>query len=105
MITSRTKAIVPVHLFGQMCDMRAIRAAADRHGLAVVEDAAHCIEGERDGVRPGMLSDAACFSFYATKSLTSGEGGALVTRDPDLAGRFRYPPATRPHVGRRRAGT
>jgi UDP-4-amino-4-deoxy-L-arabinose-oxoglutarate aminotransferase len=65
--------------------MRAIRAAADRHGLVVIEDAAHCVEGERDGVRPGMLSEAACFSFYATKSLTSGEGGALVTRDAALA--------------------
>ena len=88
-ITSRTKALVPVHLFGQMCDMRAIRAAADRHGLVVIEDAAHCVEGQRDGVRPGMLSEAACFSFYATKSLTSGEGGALVTRDAALADEIR----------------
>jgi UDP-4-amino-4-deoxy-L-arabinose-oxoglutarate aminotransferase len=88
-ITARTKAIIPVHLFGQMCDMRAIRALADQHHLAVIEDAAHCIEGRRDGVRPGMLGDVSCFSFYATKSLTSGEGGALVTRDTTVAERVR----------------
>ncbi len=78
-ITPRTKAIMPVHLYGQMCDMRAIREVADRHRLAVIEDSAHCVEGTRDGVRPGELSDAACFSFYATKNLTCGEGGAVVT--------------------------
>jgi len=83
-ITSRTKAILPVHLYGLMCDMRAIRSIADRHGLSVVEDCAHCVEGERDGVKPGSLSDAACFSFYATKNLTCGEGGALVTNRTDL---------------------
>lgn len=88
-IGPRTRAIVLVHLYGQMCDMRAFRALADRHGLRLVEDAAHCVEGLRDGVRPGMLGDAACFSFYATKSLTSGEGGALVTRDAGLAARVR----------------
>ncbi len=88
-ITPRTKAIMPVHLFGQMCDMRAIRTVADRHALVVIEDAAHCVEGTRDGIRPGMLSEAACFSFYATKSLTSGEGGALITRDGALADQLR----------------
>ena len=88
-LTPRTRAVVPVHLFGQMCDMRALRAVADRHGLVVVEDAAHCVEGTRDGVRPGALSEAACFSFYATKSLTSGEGGALVVRDAGLAEQLR----------------
>lgn len=88
-ITPRTRAILPVHLYGQMCDMRAIRAIADRHRLAIVEDSAHCVEGARDGIRPGQLGDTACFSFYATKSLTSGEGGALVTDDGALAGRAR----------------
>jgi dTDP-4-amino-4,6-dideoxygalactose transaminase len=88
-ITPRTRAIVPVHLYGQMCDMRALRTVADRHGLAIVEDAAHCVEGERDGVRPGQLSEAACFSFYATKSLTCGEGGAVVTNRSDLADTLR----------------
>lgn len=88
-ITPRTKAIMPVHLFGLMCDMRVLRAVADRHGLAIVEDAAHCIEGIRDGVRPGELGDTACFSFYATKNLTCGEGGALVARDNALHEKLR----------------
>ena len=88
-ITPRTKAILPVHLYGQMCDMRALRAIADRHHLAIVEDAAHCIEGERDGVRVGQLAETACFSFYATKNLTCGEGGALVTDSDDLAAKLR----------------
>jgi UDP-4-amino-4-deoxy-L-arabinose-oxoglutarate aminotransferase len=88
-VTKRTKAIVPVHLFGQMCDMRAIADVAAHHDLTVIEDAAHCVEGRRDGVRPGTLSAGACFSFYATKSLTSGEGGAFVTRDGTLGERVR----------------
>ncbi len=83
-VTRKTKAVLPVHLYGQMCDMRALRLMARRHRLSVVEDAAHCVEGERDGVRPGQLSDAACFSFYATKNLTSGEGGAVVTDSESL---------------------
>jgi dTDP-4-amino-4,6-dideoxygalactose transaminase len=88
-VTTRTRAILPVHLYGQMCDMRAIRAVADQHRLAVIEDAAHCIEGSRDGVRPGELGHTACFSFYATKSLTCGEGGAVITDDDELARRLR----------------
>lgn len=88
-ITKNTKAILPVHLYGQMCDMRAIKDIADRHGLHIVEDAAHCIEGTRDGVKPGQLGDTACFSFYATKNLTCGEGGAIVTNDPGLANTLR----------------
>jgi dTDP-4-amino-4,6-dideoxygalactose transaminase len=80
-ITERTKAIMPVHLYGQMCDMRRIRQIADKHNLIVIEDAAHCIEGQRDGVRVGGLGDAACFSFYATKNITSGEGGAISVHD------------------------
>jgi UDP-4-amino-4-deoxy-L-arabinose-oxoglutarate aminotransferase len=88
-VTARTRAIVPVHLFGQMCDLRALRALADRRGLVIVEDAAHCLEGRRDGIRPGMLAEAACFSFYATKSVTAGEGGAIVTRNAALAEQLR----------------
>jgi dTDP-4-amino-4,6-dideoxygalactose transaminase len=88
-ITSRTKAILPVHLYGLMCDMRALKTIADRHGLRIIEDAAHCIEGKRDGVRPGELSDAACFSFYATKNLTCGEGGAITVNDDALAERLK----------------
>ncbi|MGZ5234166.1 MAG: DegT/DnrJ/EryC1/StrS family aminotransferase [Burkholderiales bacterium] len=88
-ITSRTKAMLPVHLYGLMCDMRSLRKIADRHGLRLIEDSAHCIEGTRDGIRPGELSDAACFSFYATKNLTCGEGGAVVVDDDALAKRLR----------------
>ena len=84
-ITSKTKAIIPVHLYGNMSDVKSIRAIADTHGLKVVEDAAHCVEGARDGVTPGALGDAACFSFYATKSITSGEGGAIACESPELA--------------------
>jgi dTDP-4-amino-4,6-dideoxygalactose transaminase len=88
-ITPRTRAIMPVHLYGLMCDMRALRALADRHSLKIIEDAAHCVEGVRDGVRPGQLGDTACFSFYATKNLTCGEGGAIVAGDKDLYERMR----------------
>ena len=69
-ITARTRAILPVHLYGQMCDMRALRAIADKHRLHIIEDAAHCIEGERDGVRPGQLSDTACPSSSSMKTTT-----------------------------------
>lgn len=83
-LTPRTKAILPVHLYGHMCDMRAIRDIADRHRIHVIEDCAHCLEGERDGIRPGGLSDGACFSFFATKNLTCGEGGAIVLDNDNL---------------------
>lgn len=79
-VTPKTKAILPVHLYGQMCDMEAIRAVADRHGLVIVEDAAHSLEAEWNGRKPGHYGDYACFSFYATKNITSGEGGAISVR-------------------------
>jgi len=84
-ITERTRAIIPVHLYGQMCNMKKIKGVADKYNLRIIEDAAHCIEGERDGIKPGQLSDIACFSFYATKNLTSGEGGAIATNNKKLA--------------------
>ncbi len=84
-ITDRTKAVIPVHLYGNMVDMKGLRGIADRYNLKIIEDAAHCIEGERDGIIPGNVSDAACFSFYATKNITSGEGGAIVCHDKELA--------------------
>ena len=88
-ITEKTRAIIPVHLYGQMCDMKRIRKIADKHGLFVVEDAAHALESEREGIRVGQLGDAACFSFYATKSITSGEGGAVTTNSKELAEKIR----------------
>lgn len=89
LITPRTRAIIPVHLYGAMADMRGFRALADRYNIAIIEDAAHCVEGSRDNIRPGQLGDAACFSFYATKNMTSGEGGAIATMRDDLAERLR----------------
>ncbi len=86
-ITPRTRAIIPVHLYGQMCDMKKIKEVADKHDLKIIEDAAHCIEGERETIRPGQLGDAACFSFYATKNITCGEGGAVATRHEELGRR------------------
>ena len=80
-ITPRTRAIVAVDLYGLMADMVALRAIANRHSVVLVEDAAHCVEGRRDGFGPGQLADYGCFSFYATKNLTCGEGGAITARD------------------------
>ncbi|MDD2753512.1 MAG: DegT/DnrJ/EryC1/StrS family aminotransferase [Candidatus Portnoybacteria bacterium] len=82
-ITKKTKAILPVHLYGQMCDMRKIRSLADKYGLKIIEDSAHCLEGKRDGAAPAQLGDIACFSFYATKNITCGEGGAIATNIAD----------------------
>jgi len=88
-ITPKTRAIMPVHLYGQMCDMKSIRAIADKKSLHIIEDAAHAVEAERDGVRVGALGDAACFSFYATKNITSGEGGLISTNNEDIAEKLR----------------
>jgi UDP-4-amino-4-deoxy-L-arabinose-oxoglutarate aminotransferase len=65
--------------------MRALKKLADEHGLVLIEDAAHCVEGRRDGIRPGQLSTAVAFSFYATKNLACGDGGAVATNDEALA--------------------
>ena len=87
-ITTKTKAVIPVHLFGQPCDMDAINAIARRRGLAVIEDAAHAIGAEYKGQRIGGSGNVTAFSFYATKNITSGgEGGALTTNDAALAER------------------
>ncbi|MFZ2298111.1 MAG: DegT/DnrJ/EryC1/StrS family aminotransferase [Aquabacterium sp.] len=87
-ITPRTKALMPVHYAGLSVDMDAIHAIAHRHGLKVVEDAAHALPTTWKGQRIGtLLSDAVVFSFYANKTMTTGEGGMLVTRDAALAAR------------------
>lgn len=83
-VTGRTRGILPVHLYGQMCDMEALRSIADRHGLVIVEDAAHALEAEWNGKRPGHYGEFACFSFYTTKSITSGEGGAISSKNTDM---------------------
>lgn len=84
-ITKRTKAILPVHLYGQMVDMKKIFAMAKKYKLVVIEDAAHTLEAQRDGIRPAQKSFGACFSLYATKSITSGEGGVFATNLKDAA--------------------
>lgn len=84
-LTARTKAVFAVHLYGQMCDMKALEVIVRRRpGVALLEDAAHCFEGTRDGYGPGKHSDAAVFSFYATKNVTCGEGGAFIANNADL---------------------
>lgn len=80
-LTSRTAAIIATHLFGQPADMRALRVIADRHGLALLEDAAHALGTAAHGVPAGTLGDIACFSLGAGKDLDAGEGGLLVTDD------------------------
>ncbi|MBU1918031.1 DegT/DnrJ/EryC1/StrS aminotransferase family protein [bacterium] len=86
-LTKKTKAILPVHLYGHMCDMQAISKIARKHKLIVIEDAAHALETKRDELRPGQASHGACFSFYATKNITSGEGGAFATNNKKTAER------------------
>lgn len=87
-ITPRTKALIPVDFAGQPCDLDAIMAIGARHGIPVIEDAAHAIGAEYKGRRVGGVADMTCFSFYATKNITSGEGGALTTNRQDWADRI-----------------
>lgn len=85
-VTERTRAIMPVHLFGQMADMEAVMAVADRHKLHVVEDAAQAIGAERNGRRAGAIGTAGCLSFYPTKNLGAmGDAGMILTQDAALA--------------------
>jgi dTDP-4-amino-4,6-dideoxygalactose transaminase len=88
LIGPATAAIVPVHLYGLPCDMGPLMALAARHGLAVIEDAAQAHGAEVDGRRAGSFG-VGCFSFYATKNVTSGEGGCVTTDDAMLAERLR----------------
>ncbi|MDR2011515.1 MAG: DegT/DnrJ/EryC1/StrS family aminotransferase [Rhodanobacter sp.] len=89
-ISPRTKAILPVHYGGLACDMAAIHAIATRHGVQVVEDAAHALPTTHQGALIGQLASAVTvFSFYANKTMTTGEGGMVVTRDAALAERMR----------------
>ena len=88
-ITSRTRAILPVHYAGYPCEMDEILQIAERNGLKVIEDAAHALPASYKGRPVGSLGDITCFSFYATKTLTTGEGGMITTADPDAADRMR----------------
>lgn len=90
-ITPRTKAIIPVHLYGMPADMDAINTIAARHGLPVIEDAAQAHGARYRGRRVGQFSRIACFSFYPSKNLGAyGEGGALITNDTSIAQRARW---------------
>src|SRR5437773_5014948 len=90
MISPRTRAILPVHLFGQMADMAAIMDIARRHDLVVIEDAAQAIGAELHGQRAGSIGHLACFSFFPTKNLGGfGDGGMITTNDSNLAERLR----------------
>jgi dTDP-4-amino-4,6-dideoxygalactose transaminase len=88
-ITPRTRAIIPVHLGGLPCDMDAIMAIAQRHGLVVIEDAAHAHGSEYKGRKVGAIGHMGSFSFQSSKNMSSGEGGIIVTNDERLADRCR----------------
>lgn len=80
-ITPKTRAIIPVHIAGQPCDLAGVQALAARHDLHVIEDAAHALPASYNGTRIGAVSELTAFSFYATKTLSTGEGGMLTTND------------------------
>jgi dTDP-4-amino-4,6-dideoxygalactose transaminase len=88
-ITAKTKAIIPVHMAGQSCNMTAIMEIARRHNLKVIEDAAHALPSRFNGKMIGTLGDITCFSFYVTKPIATGEGGMAVTDNPEWAERMR----------------
>ena len=87
--TAATRALIPVHYGGHPADVLAFEMLASRRGLVVIEDAAHCVEGMAQGRKIGSIADFTCFSFYATKNLTTGEGGMVTTRSAAAADRIR----------------
>lgn len=88
-ITPKTKAIIPVHLYGNVCEMDAIMAIAKKHSLVVLEDAAEGLGSEYKGKKAGSIGDAGVFSFHGTKTMTTGEGGIIVTDREDIYKRLR----------------
>lgn len=88
-VTSRTKAILPVHFAGRCCEMDAITLIAKKFDLLIIEDCAHAIESEYNGKAAGTFGDIGCFSFYATKNVITGEGGMVITGDDRFAGRIK----------------
>lgn len=89
-ITPKTKVLMPVHFAGRVCDMTTLRAIADKHGLRILDDAAHALPAHHRGAPVGKAgADVTAFSFYANKTMTTGEGGMLVTTDPAIAARAR----------------
>jgi perosamine synthetase len=88
-ISRKTRAIMPVHFGGQPCEMDRIMEIADRYDLKVIEDAAHALPARYRGKMIGTIGDITCFSFYATKTITTGEGGMVTTENDEYADRFR----------------
>jgi dTDP-4-amino-4,6-dideoxygalactose transaminase len=88
-ITPRTRAIIPVHFAGLPADVLTLQEIARHRGLRLIEDAAHCVEGAVEGRKIGSIGDFTCFSFYATKNLTTGEGGMVTTNDAEAAAAMR----------------
>jgi dTDP-4-amino-4,6-dideoxygalactose transaminase len=88
-ITSATRALLPVHFAGRPCDMDRLMDIAERHGLAVIEDAAHAVETTYRGRHAGTFGDFGCFSFYATKNVTTGEGGMVIARRAEDSARIK----------------
>jgi dTDP-4-amino-4,6-dideoxygalactose transaminase len=88
-ITPKTRAVIAVHLAGRCCDMDALVAVARPRGIAVIEDCAHAVEAVYHGRSSGLVGDVGCFSFYATKNMTTAEGGMLLASDPALAAEAR----------------
>jgi len=88
-ITKKTKAIIPVHFAGHPCDLKPIHAIAKANNLHVIEDAAHALPARYHGKMIGSISDITCFSFYATKNITTGEGGMITTDNAEWAARMR----------------
>ena len=88
-VTERTRAIVPVHLYGRPCDMDAIMDIAKRHNLVVIEDAAHAIEAKYKGRKIGSIGHLGNFSFYVTKNMVTGEGGMVTTNNAEYAGKIK----------------
>ena len=89
-ITKKTKAIMPVDLYGLPADMQPIKEIAEKHGLLIIEDAAQAHGAKYKGKPPGAFADAACWSFYASKNITTGEGGMVTTNDDELAEKMRF---------------
>ena len=88
-ITTRTRAILPVHFAGRPCDMNAVCSIAQKHNLIVIEDCAHAIETEYKGRKTGTFGDFGCFSFYVTKNIVTGEGGMVLCKNEDNAARVK----------------
>jgi len=88
-VTSKARAIIPVHLYGHVADMKRISEVANRHSLHVIEDAAQSLGSTYNGKQTGSFGEIGCFSFYASKVLTSGEGGAIATNSKELADKIR----------------